>query len=220
LADVTVDRTRTSADAVSALPAAQLRSIKNFVEDVGFIRNRTRLLSADVAETDREVGELHHQAFAEQLDFKARQLAKRDPGEMLVELADRGFAWRDIARLIGVSVPAVRRWRQGESPTGSHLLDIARLTALVEILRIDCLIADVASWMEVPLASSAPLTGIDLAAGGQYEDLLDYAAEYVTGEEVLDNWQSDWRVRYQSEFEVFEAPDGELGIRSAGQGIS
>lgn len=32
---------------------------------------------------------------------------------MLSDLAELGFAWRDIARLVKVSVPAVQKWRKG-----------------------------------------------------------------------------------------------------------
>jgi transcriptional regulator with XRE-family HTH domain len=208
MADISTARTR-----VLSVEPKQTVGIDAFVEDVGYLRNRTRLLSADVAETDKQVGEVHHQAFAEQLEVKARQLVKLGAIRLLSELADEGFAWRDIARLVGVSVPALRRWRQGESPTVGHLLAIARMAALARILHANHWVADVASWMEVPLTPGAPLTGLDLAADKRYEDLVDLAAEYATAEDVLDEWQPGWRERYRSDFEVFEAPDGELGIR-------
>ncbi|MGH9103705.1 MAG: hypothetical protein ACRDYD_12095, partial [Acidimicrobiales bacterium] len=103
---------------------SRARTIDELVEDAGHLRNVTRLLGQDVAEAGRQVSEVHHQVFQAQLNAKARDMAKRPAIEMLDELAGRGFAWRDIARLVGVSVPAVRRWRQGESPTGPHLLAI------------------------------------------------------------------------------------------------
>ena len=85
-------------------------------------------------------------------------------------------------------------------------------------MRIDHVVCDVASWMEMPLTPEVPVTGIDLAAAERYADLLDLAADHVTPEEVLDRWQPDWRTRYQSDFEVFESPDGDLGIRLATEG--
>jgi transcriptional regulator with XRE-family HTH domain len=207
------DRTRTSADTAAPAEVTRTRTIDDLVEDVGLLRTRTRLLSDDVARTDQQVTEIHHRAFRQQLDTRARQLAKKVAGDLLALLADDGFAWRDIATLVGVSVPAVRRWRLGEPPTGEHLLAIARLVALVETLQIDHLISDVASWMEMPLSQDAPVTAIDLAATGRYEDVLDLAANHLTAEQVLEHWQPDWRDRYRSDFEIFEAPDGEAGIR-------
>ncbi|MDA8360211.1 MAG: helix-turn-helix transcriptional regulator, partial [Actinomycetota bacterium] len=168
----------------------------------------------DVAKTGRQVSEVHHQAFQAQLNTKARDMAKRPAAEMLDELARRGFAWRDIARLVGVSVPAVRRWRQGESPTGPHLLAIARLLAFTEILRVDHLVSDVAGWLEMPLVPEAPLTGIDMAADGRFVDLLDLTTGHETPLSVLERWKPGWREQVHSGFEVFEAADGEPGLRS------
>ncbi len=211
---ITADRTRTSSATELPTQLSRTRTIDELVEDVGHLRNVTRLAGDDVAEASRQVSEVHHQAFQAQLNSKARDVAKRPAIEMLDELARRGFAWRDIARLVGVSVPAVRRWRQGESPTGPHLLAIARLLAFTEILRVDHLVSDVARWLEMPLVAEAPLTGIDMAADGRYVDLLDLATGHETPEAALDRWQPGWRERFSSQFEVFEAADGELGLRS------
>jgi hypothetical protein len=196
------------------------RTIDEVVAEAGHLRSRARLLGEDVAETDREVSELYRQALMEQLDAKARVIAKRSVGEMLSELADAGFAWRDIAALAGVSVPAVRRWRQGEAATGANRLAVARIAALVGTLRDDHLVSDVASWMEVPLVPDAPVTAIDLAVAGRLQEVVEIAAGHSTGEDVLDRSQPGWRERYRSDFEVFEAPDGELGTRPVTRGRS
>ena len=95
------------------------------------------------------------------------------------------------------------------------VLAIARLVALVEILQDVHLITEVASWMEMPLSREAPISGLDLAAAGHCRILLlvDPAANHAGAEEILYRWQPDWRERYRSDFEVFDAPDGHLGIR-------
>jgi len=203
----------TGTETTSPEQVTRTRTIDEVVADVGYLRSRARLLGEDVAETNRQVSEMHQQAVAIQLDAKARGIAKRSVGEMLNELADAGFAWRDIAALAGVSVPAVRRWRQGEAPTGPNRLAIARIVALVETLRDDHLVSDVASWMEVPLVPDAPVTAIDLAAAGCLQEVVEIAAGHSTGEEVLDRSRPGWRERYRSEYEVLLAPDGELGTR-------
>jgi hypothetical protein len=46
-------------------------------------------------------------------------------------------------------------------------------------------------------------------------DVVDVAAGHAAGEAVLELWQPGWREKYRSDFEVFEAPDGELGSRAA-----
>ncbi len=203
----------TGAETTSPEQVTRTGTISEVVNEIGDLRNRTRLLRSDVAQTDQQVSELHHRAVHVQLEAKARELAKRSPSDLLDDLAGKGFSWRDIAALAGVSVPAVRRWRHGEPPTAKRRLAIARLLALVEILREDHLVFEVASWLEMPLAVGAPVTALDLAVAGRYEDVVDVAAQQATGEEVLDRWHPDWRERYSSDFEVFEAADGELGTR-------
>lgn len=215
----------TSTPTQAPIQPSQTPTFDELVQQVGHLRNTTRLRSQDVDEVGRQIGEVgrrigevHDRMQDDQLNRRARDIAKRPAVDLLNEMAGHGFAWRDIARLLKVSVPAVRRWRQGESLTGSHLLATARLVALVDAMRVDHMVGDVASWMEMPLTPEVPLTGIDLAAEGRYADLLDLAAEHVTPEEILDTWQPDWRSRYRSDFEVFEGPDGELGIRLANEG--
>jgi hypothetical protein len=211
----TADRTRTSVTEYAPQRVERTRTIDDLVDETGYLRNVTRLLGDDVAATSQEVGELHHRAFETQLNVRAREAAKRPAKEMLQVLVERGFAWRDVARMVGVSVPAVRRWRHGELPTGAHLLSIGRLLAFTDILRTDHLIAEVASWMEMPLVPEVPLSGLDLAAEGRFVDLFDLATSNESPESVLDRWRPNWRDDYSSQVEVFEAPDGELGLRIA-----
>lgn len=211
---VTSDATLiTGTETTSPSEVSRTRTIDEVVDDWGLLRSQARLLGHDVAETGRRVGESHQRAVALQLDTRARRNAKRDAGEMLSELADAGFSWRDIAALVGVSVPAVRRWRLGESPTAQNRLAIGRLVALIETLRDEHMVSGVASWMEMPIAVGAPVTAIDLVVAGREVDVVDLAAEHTTGEDVLDHWQPDWRERYRSDYEVFEASDGELATR-------
>lgn len=210
---VVTDRTRITAVPDQPLEISRTRTIDELVEGASFLRNVTRAIGENVAETERQAGQIHHEAAEIQLNYRARQLAKQDPTDLLNGLAGNGFSWRDIARLVGVSVPAVRRWRQGETPTGVHLLAIARIVAFMETLRQDHLVTDVASWMEMPFTNEVPVTGLDLAADGRYSDLLDLAGGHASPEDVLDRWHSNWQSRYQSRFQVFEAPDGEHGIR-------
>jgi hypothetical protein len=220
VADASLSDVTLVTGAATAVPEllSQTRVLAAVVEEMGFVRSRTRLLGDDVAAAVRDIAATHREVLARQLDARARDLAKRGVTEMLDELAAAGFAWRDLAAIVGVSVPAMRRWRQGEPPTGPNRLAIARLLALVEMLRDDHQVADVASWMEVPLAEGSPLTPIDLAKAARFEDVVDVAAGHATGDQVLDVWQPDWRRRYSAEFEVFEAPDGEMATRARASG--
>lgn len=156
--------------------------------------------------------ETHRAALGATIEYRARAHQKRRVTDVLADLSGAGLAWRDIARVIGVSVPAVRRWRQGESPTAENRDAIARLAALMEALT-GLGVEDAATWLELPIDPAAPVNGLDLAAERCFEDLCELARGHVTGAELLDARMPDWRSHYRREYEVFRAEDGELGLR-------
>lgn len=204
-----VDRTRTLEDVTQAPVPEKTNTISDIVEDAGVLRSQSRMLNEGV-------NDLHHSAFSAQFAQKSHQLAQVGARTLLDRLSSAGFSWRDIARMNGVSVPAVRRWRRGESPTPDHLFGIARIVALKEIVEQNNPVADVASWLELPLCPPFPITGIDLAASGHFQELFDLAGYHDTPDTVLDRIHPEWRDFQNSDFEVFEADDGEMGIRLSG----
>lgn len=199
---VELDRTRTIGDLIG---------IDTLVSALSIIRWHAKSIENDARRVDANARTAHLALYNGQLEKTARVVAGRATAEMLERLSAEGFAWRDVARMVGVSVPAVRRWRSGEPPTGPHHLDIARLVALVDLLREQHEIANVGTWMEMPLADS-PLTGIDLVAARRFVDLFELAEDERTAEDVLDEWDPDWRERYHTDAEVFVAADGEIGL--------
>lgn len=202
---LTGDRTR----ADSAFPSETARptwtSQDALAEDAGYLRGVARILSQDVAA-------MHLRALGVQLEARTDEAAKRAVGDLLAELADLGFSWREIARLVGVTVPAVRKWRQGEATTGHHRRAIARLVAFVHVLRSDHVVQDVPSWLEMPLSTST-ITGLDVYEGGRCDLLLAFAANHITSDDVLDGIDTPWRQKTDDRFEIFTADDGEQGIR-------
>lgn len=174
-------------------------------DSAGALRSDVLQLSADVAET-------HNRLLDIQLEARTDEAAKRSPLDLLGELSDLGFAWTSIARLVGVSVPGLRKWRQGESVSGDNRRRLARVVAFVNILNRHHMVSDVASWLDMPLADSG-LTGIDVFAAGQIADLTEYAAQHITGSELLDRTMPEWRDDLETPFEVFTAGDGQRAIR-------
>ena len=55
---------------------------------------------------------------------------------------------------------------------------------------------------------------LDLLLEDQVDGLLDIAAERAKPEDVLDRLNPTWRDTRRSDFEVFEASDGERAIRA------
>lgn len=143
--------------------------------------------------------------------------ATRDGAALLHELSDYGMAWRDVARLVGVSVPAVQKWRRGEGITGQNRLRLAGVVALLECLEHK-LINEPVSWLEMPTLTNVSVSQMDILAADRYDLVLELAADDPTigtnRTQLLDEFDADWRTtRVDNDFEVFEANDGHLSIR-------
>lgn len=176
----------------------------DLTEQIGDLNNRARILSED---TD----DLHQDAQLTEWRSRASTLVRQDIGSLLGHLADLGFAWRDIARLIGVTVPAVQKWRRGGPVTGANRMNAAALLAACELIREHYLVQDVASWFEAPIVVGCPITAIDLYADRHVPLVFRLATGAADPEQVLTQYDQDWRERYRSDFEVFTAEDG-LGL--------
>ena len=208
----TLSQSPTSAEAVaeSEMPTSKTLTIEERIGEIaaraGQVRSVSSLVNSDAAE-------IKHEAVHLQLDIRTGRLTQQGPATLLEQLSDMGFAWRDIARMVGVSVPALRRWRAGELPSGEHRRGIAQLLAFAETIRDDHMIFEPASWMEVPISGDAPTTPIDLYAAGYLDTIFDLASEHCTPEEALDQAEPGWREKYRSDWEVGTAEDGEPYIR-------
>lgn len=179
---------------------------KVLTDDVGYYRKQARDLHADF-------NDLHQKTRWDEWVQRTTERGRAGVPDMLRELADLGFAWRDIAQLVGVSVPAIQKWRRGEGTTGENRQKVARLLAACDLITDHYLIQDVASWFEMPIQMGVPVTPIDLWAGGRPDLVLDCASEHTPPLETLNAWDPNWRDRYRSDFEVFRAEDGQRSIR-------
>lgn len=212
----TLQHSPTGAETVAAPPelrVSRTRTIEELAQEAHDLTDQAGQLRNVNAVLANDLSNVHHRAFKVQIETHTAKIAKRAPTELLSDISEMGFGWRDIARMVGVSVPALRRWRHGESPTGEHSRRIAELAAFVRILTEDHLVADVASWMEMPITRDVPLSGIDLYADGHLLAIFDLASEHITPEQALDEADPGWRERYHSDFEVFRAGDGQPAIR-------
>lgn len=176
-------------------------------EDIGIIRYQAR----DLHEATEE---LHQKSHIAEWNERTANRGKAKTQDLLNELADLGFAWRDIARLVGVSVPALQKWRRGEGVTGENRLKVASLLAACDLVSEDYPnIHDVSSWFEMPIHLEAPVTPIDLWVDGRTDLVFEFASSHPDPDRILTAWDPAWRDRYRSDFEVFRAGDGQLSIR-------
>ena len=177
--------------------------------EVGGIRSVARALHDDV-------DDLHKRTHEDEWRMAAAERGRASVTSMLTELADLGFAWRDIARMVGVSVPAVQKWRKGEKASGDSRIRIASLLAACDLITSHYMVDEIASWFEMPLSSSAPVTPIVLYSANRADLVFEFASGHVDPEALLSEFDPDWRERYRSDFEVFDAGDGNRSIRMKG----
>ncbi len=207
------DQTQTSAKTSRPTDFPRTQTTQDVLNEAGHLRTRVRLLQDDTDDLAHRITSSARSALELELEERTTAEARRNLQELLNELANTGFAWRDIARLVGVSVPALRKWRRGESATGANRRAVASLLAFARLLAENHLVNDVASWLEMPLHPAAPITGLDLYEAGRIDLLYDRASLHTTDEQALDVYEPEWRSTYQSDIEVFVAEDGETGLR-------
>ncbi|MBF9073564.1 helix-turn-helix domain-containing protein [Streptacidiphilus sp. NEAU-YB345] len=178
----------------------------DLTDTVGSLRSQTKALHEDVRG-------LHEEALFKDWQHRTARRAKTAPLTLLDELARLGFSWRDVARMLGVSVPAVQKWRRSGGITGHNRRNIANLLALCDLISERYLVEEIASWFEMPISGDAPLTPTDLYAEGRMDILFDHASGHGDPEQMLTDYDGAWRERFRSDFEVYEESDGELSIR-------
>jgi DNA-binding transcriptional regulator YiaG len=200
-----IDTTATSSVTEVLVPIPQ--TLTFLVRQVSDLRDR-------VQETSSEVADLNRRVNATDLDRRTHFKVREGVPILLDEIAsEAGMSWNDLARSVGVSPQAVRKWRQGEPATGENRLALARLAAFIDLLS-ELGIGDPAVWLEVPLISGYSIRGLDLYAAGKIDLLLEWANMRIDSpERLLELFDSKWRDKYHTSHETFKAGDGNLSIR-------
>ena len=107
----------------AATQEATMTAAAKLAEDLGFERAVAKVTYEDSAQ-------LHEASRMALWGLRTSALGKLDAAPLLSMLGERGFAWRDVARMVGVSVPAVQKWRKGERCTGENRRQVAALVAM------------------------------------------------------------------------------------------
>lgn len=181
----------------------------DLAERAGSLRTRVKFMQEDVSA-------LHQRALFVAWEKRTTHRGKEAPANLLEALGDLGFAWRDIARMLHVSVPAVQKWRRAGGTTGENRRRIAALLALCDEIADRYHIQEIASWFEMPVASTVPVTPIDLYSAGKIDLVFDHAGGQIDSEQILTAYDPQWRESFRSDFEVYLETDGQMSIRSKG----
>ena len=163
-----------------------------------------------------QLRDIHRRLQATQYAVRTVRKIEEDVPSLLEELGPRrGMAWSDIATLVGVTVAAIRKWRQGGDAAPENRKRLAKIAALLDVIEESNLISDPAQWLEVPLPLPPGYTvrPMDLYKAGHVDALLDYAAHRIEPQALMDEVESDWRESRRSNFEVYDASDGQKAIR-------
>ncbi|MFD6515168.1 transcriptional regulator [Rhodococcus sp. NPDC060176] len=191
------------------LPATAATQFRSLVDDTFVTKRKYEDLGDPVRES-------HRTALKLDLEQRTSDRAKLAPRDGLNALGDLGFAWRNVAALMGVSVAAVNKWRRGEGITGPNRLKLARILALLDVLETH-MIAEPASWLEMPIHDGVNLTPIDMLVANRYDLVLEFAAYAIAGgdhQTILDEFDPDWRNSLvDKNFETFVDADGIVAIR-------
>lgn len=194
------------------LPATRTEQIIDppaLLADTAELRDRT-------TQTSSQAKELHHDVEQLNLDQLTRALEATSPVALLDELADDFvFPWSLLARVVGVSPTAVRKWRRGETVTAAHHHRLAEFVAFCRTLRWrDPRILDVPHWLEMPVDARSDVTRLDMFLDGVRLELLDLAAGRRSGAGLLDERVAGWRERTAraGQFEVIVHEDGTTSI--------
>lgn len=201
----------TAASEITPAPSISETRVQahQLTEDIGFSRSQVGALTEDYVD-------LHKRSHDVEWRTRSAERGQAGVATMLTELGDLGFAWRDVARMVGVSVPAVQKWRRGEKASGDSRQKVASLLAACDLINQHYMVEEIASWFEMPLVKGAPVTPIDLYSADRADLVFDFASGQEDPEALLSVFDPEWRERYRSDFEVFTGADGNRSVRMKG----
>ncbi len=197
----------------SDYPRTRISNAERTERDAGALRSE-KLRAARVAvEVVDQHAAWHEQTLRQLLREKADTRARLGLRGLLAELTDaQGLGWSELARLVGVSVPAVRKWRHGGSITYARLESLARLVAFLDLLHQEG-VADPAAWLSLPVegGDGRPVAKAEIYLAGGAVDLLLYVKGYLNYNDLLERAPSVERPQ-PSKNQLVVAGDGRLSI--------
>jgi hypothetical protein len=140
------------------------------------------------------------------------RLSQRPAQELLQVLGTQhAFAWVDIARMIGVSVPAIRKWRHHGGVTPDNAAKLAELAAFATVLEEITPGIRAAAWMSTPLVPGFTVAPADLYSRNRAASLLDIGHGAYPVAKALDDLEPGWRERFaDGGVDIADGPEGRV----------
>lgn len=179
------------------------------------LAQRAALLRDRVTLTQDDVTHLHRETQLGELDERTAIVALQESSELLDALAMRlGLSWATLARMVGVSDTAIRKWRRGEPVAAENRRRLARATAFLQMLADVFPVEDPGSWLEMRISEDSTVRAVDVYAEGRPDLLFELVGRRLTPQQVLDAFDPEWRQNYgrDERFTVIPASDGEMAI--------
>ena len=129
--------------------------------------------------------------------------------QILSELYSLGFGIREIAHMLDVTHKTAHQWKYKHWPISVSRTRLEEVLAVCWRLQNGYKINEVAAWLITPLHEWAPISASDLVADRRYDLVLTLAENRKSNaEEVLDQFEPEWRDKYNSGWEIVISGDG------------
>lgn len=178
------------------------------------VKNTFDAVTSDLTERLGAARARHEQQHGLEIEKRFGVYRNTDAKTLLTTLATKyGYAWADVARMLGVSVPAIRKWRFDGGASAENTTRLATLLAFSDCLAGAAKRIQPAAWMLRPLLPEYTVTPRDLYSRENAPALLDLALGATDVREALSRLQPDWETRYDAHgFQVERFQDGSYGI--------
>ena len=199
------DGTASSGGTLVSTTEVSTPTFASLARRAAFLRDRAQLTHGDVAD-------LHRTTQIGALDERTSRVALQDASQLLESLtSDYGLSWTTIARMVGVTDAAVRKWRRGEQVAPENRRRLARSVAFLQTLEENYPIRDAASWLEMRVSDQASVKAVEVYAEGRVDLLLELVGQRIAPQDVLDAYDPTWRENYavDQRFTVEDGPDGQ-----------
>lgn len=151
------------------------------------------------------------------LAAQRQKLRDRTIADDVEELLDHGFSHHMIGELLGVGSTELMRWKSTGVCLPEQQKAAHKLLAFCGMLEDKFGVASAATWFERWLVPTCIINMLEIYHHGHTDLVLNYAAGRLTGEQVLDLYEPEWREVPPSMWEVATNQDGEQYIRMKGE---